>query len=74
MMGQASWSDIYASWYHGYVDTSPKSLEVAAQMKEYTLVEKGTWLAANPKIREEMMIFVSQHDPKHTRQSRKEVI
>ncbi|KUJ08065.1 uncharacterized protein LY89DRAFT_600716, partial [Mollisia scopiformis] len=56
-IGQAPWSDIHSSWYHRYVNTSPKALEVAAQMQEYTLIEGGTWLAADAETRENMMVF-----------------
>lgn len=57
-LGQAPWSDIHAQWYHRLPSTSLGALEGAAQLKEYTITDRETWLSADRSVRDAMAIFV----------------
>ncbi|KAL3426545.1 extracellular solute-binding protein family 1 [Phlyctema vagabunda] len=56
-IGQTPWSYPYSTWYHRYVDFPFAALKAAAQLGEYTITDRGTWLAVEPWIRERMEVF-----------------
>ena len=58
MVGQAPWAYTYPTWYHRYNDLSFGVLRAASKLGEYTLVDRDTWLAIEPDIRDSMMVFV----------------
>jgi ABC-type tungstate transport system permease subunit len=57
-IGQTPWSYAYSNWYHRYVDFPFQALKVAAQLGEYTFVDRGTWFSVEPWIRAKMDVFV----------------
>lgn len=57
-IGQTPWSFPYTDWYHRNVDFLFRTMEVAALLGEYTLIDRGTWFAVNDSIREKMTVFV----------------
>jgi ABC-type tungstate transport system permease subunit len=58
-IGQTPWSHPYSVWYHMYVEFPFQALRAAAQLGEYTLVDRGTWCSIEESVRERMMVFVS---------------
>ncbi|RDW80191.1 hypothetical protein BP6252_04829 [Coleophoma cylindrospora] len=61
-IGQTPWSYPYSNWYHRYVDFPFAALKAAAQLGEYTITDKGTWLAIDSWIRDSMEIFKAGAD------------
>ncbi|KAK9357811.1 hypothetical protein V1504DRAFT_463197 [Lipomyces starkeyi] len=61
-IGQTPWSYPYSHWYHRYVEFPFRALNVAAQLEEYTLTDRGTWYSSEPWIREKMTIFIEGGD------------
>lgn len=57
-IGQTPWSHPYSNWYHRNVDFPFKTLEVAALLGEYTLIDRGTWFAVEGWIREKLTVYV----------------
>lgn len=58
-IGQTPWSYPYSNWYHRYVDFPFAALRAAAQLGEYTITDRGTWLSVDGWIRDSMDIFVT---------------
>lgn len=61
-IGQTPWSHPYSKWYHRNVDFPFKTLEVAALLGEYTIIDRGTWLAVEDWIREKLTVYMEGGD------------
>lgn len=58
-IGQTPWAHPLSTWYHRYVEFPFQALKAASALGEYTLTDRGTWLAVEQHVRDEMDIFVS---------------
>ena len=57
-IGQTPWSYPFSFFYHINPEFPYQALATAARLKEYTLIDRGTWYGVEPWIREGMQIFV----------------
>ena len=57
-IGQAPWSYPVSFFYHINPEYPYQALATAAKLKEYTVVDRGTWYGVEPWIRQDMRIFV----------------
>ncbi len=57
-IGQTPWSYPFSFFYHINPEYPYQALATAAKLKEYTLVDRGTWYGVESWIREDMRIFV----------------
>lgn len=57
-IGQTPWSYPFSFFYHINPEFPYQAMATAAKLKEYTLIDRGTWYGVEPWIREEMQIFV----------------
>ena len=58
-LGQVPWAEPVSDWYHAFSSFPFAALEEAARLGEYTLTDRGTWLASPERVTGEMMVFVS---------------
>jgi ABC-type tungstate transport system permease subunit len=58
-IGQTPWAHPYSPWYHRFVDFPFQALRAASKLGEYTIMDRGTWCAVEPEVRDTMAIFVS---------------
>ncbi|KAH9476299.1 Putative ABC transporter anion-binding protein [Psilocybe cubensis] len=56
-IGQVPWALDYSKWYHQYPRFPKESLEAAADLSEYTLTDKGTWLDAAQCVTSQLKTF-----------------
>ncbi|KFY15649.1 hypothetical protein V492_01846 [Pseudogymnoascus sp. VKM F-4246] len=56
-IGQVPWAHPHASWYHQYQDSPLGALEAASALNQYTITERGTWLALSEAARDRLEIF-----------------
>lgn len=57
-IGQAPWAHPYSPWYHRFLDFPFQALRAASKLGEYTIMDRGTWCAIEPEVRDAMAIFV----------------
>ena len=57
-LGQVPWAEPISDWYHTYTSFPFAALETASRLGEYTLTDRGTWLASPNEVTERMMVFV----------------
>ena len=57
-IGQTPWSHPFSGFYHISPDFPFEALATAAELQEYTLVDRGTWFGVEPWVREHMQVFV----------------
>ena len=58
-IGQTPWAHPYSPWYHRFVDFPFQALRAASRLGEYTIMDRGTWCAIEPEVRDAMAVFVS---------------
>lgn len=58
-IGQTPWAHPYSPWYHRFVDFPFQALRAASRLGEYAIMDRGTWCAVEPEVRNAMAIFVS---------------
>jgi ABC-type tungstate transport system permease subunit len=56
-IGQTPWSEPYSPWYHRYVDFPLGALRAAAKLGEYTLVDRGSWYAAERQCKNGLIVY-----------------
>jgi len=61
MIGQTPWAHPLSTWYHRYTEFPFQALKAASMLGEYTLTDRGTWLAVDESIRRKMVVFVSSY-------------
>lgn len=57
-IGQVPWADPPTSWYHMFPSFPFQAIREAAEKGEYTITDKGTWLAVKDEIRKNLKVFV----------------
>jgi ABC-type tungstate transport system permease subunit len=57
-IGQTPWADPYSPWYHRFVDFPFQALRAASRLGEYAIMDRGTWCAVEPEVRDAMAVFV----------------
>jgi hypothetical protein len=58
-IGQTPWAHPYSPWYHRFVDFPFQALRAASRLGEYAIMDRGTWCAVEPEVRDAMAVFVS---------------
>jgi ABC-type tungstate transport system permease subunit len=58
-IGQTPWAHPYSPWYHRFVDFPFQALRAASKLGEYAIMDRGTWYAVEPEVRDAMAVFVS---------------
>ncbi|CAE6423786.1 unnamed protein product [Rhizoctonia solani] len=63
-VGQVPWAYAYSKWYHQYVAYPIDALTAAAQLGEYTITDRGTWLSTPTNITSQLIRYnEGQDDP-----------
>jgi ABC-type tungstate transport system permease subunit len=58
-IGQTPWAHPYSPWYHRFVGFPFQALRAASKLGEYAIMDRGTWYAVEPEVRDAMAVFVS---------------
>ncbi|KAK5675039.1 hypothetical protein LTS12_029583, partial [Elasticomyces elasticus] len=61
-IGQIPWADPPTSWYHMFPSFPFQAIREAAEKGEYTITDKGTWLAVKDEIRKNLKVFAEGKD------------
>lgn len=58
-LGQVPWAEPTSDWYHACTSFPFAALATASELGEYTLTDRGTWLASPNEVTQGMAVFVS---------------